>query len=150
MHFLCTISQTYVLLTHCWGVIVLEYVFLFPFASGIWPILCINSRMSEIENSSTMSSPFTDNRKGLERLFSKMLMSVLWPKDCEMMEVLKARLDETLRNLVWWKLSLSMSGGLELDNVQDLFQPKPFYDSIKAYVRRQVNLSSLKILMSLF
>jgi len=31
--------------------------------------------------------------------------------------VFKARLDGTLSNLVWWKVSLPMTGGLELDDL---------------------------------
>jgi len=41
--------------------------------------------------------------------------------------VFKARLDGALSNLVWWKVSLLMAGGLEPDGP---FQPKPFYDSM--------------------
>jgi len=43
--------------------------------------------------------------------------------------VLKARLDGALSNLVWWKVSLLMAGGLEPDELSGPFQPKPFYDS---------------------
>jgi len=31
--------------------------------------------------------------------------------------VFKARLDEALSSLVWWKVSLLMAGGLELDEL---------------------------------
>lgn len=41
----------------------------------------------------------------------------------------KTRLDWALSNLVYWKLSLPIAGGLELDHLQGSFQPKPFYDS---------------------
>jgi len=41
----------------------------------------------------------------------------------------KVRLDRALSNLIYWKLSLPMAGGLELDDLQGPFQPKPFYDS---------------------
>ena len=44
--------------------------------------------------------------------------------------VLKARLDGALSTLGWWKMSLLMAGGLEPDDLQGPFQPKPFYDSI--------------------
>jgi len=44
--------------------------------------------------------------------------------------VFKARLDEALSNLVWWKVSLPMAGGLELDGLEGHFQTKPFYDSM--------------------
>jgi len=44
--------------------------------------------------------------------------------------VLKARVDGALSNLVWWKMSLLMAGGLEPDDLQGPFQPKPFYDSM--------------------
>jgi len=33
------------------------------------------------------------------------------------LEVFKARLDEALSNLVWWKLSLPMARRLERDNL---------------------------------
>jgi len=33
------------------------------------------------------------------------------------MEVFKARLDGALSNLVWWKVSLLMAGGLEPDDL---------------------------------
>jgi len=35
--------------------------------------------------------------------------------DVPSLEVLKARLDGALSNLVWWKMSLLMAEGLELD-----------------------------------
>jgi len=44
--------------------------------------------------------------------------------------VLKARLDGALNNLVWWRVSLSMAGGLELGDLYCPFQPKPFHDSM--------------------
>ena len=43
--------------------------------------------------------------------------------------VFKVRLDGALSNLVWWKVSLPMAAGLELDDLEGPFQPKPFYDS---------------------
>jgi len=39
---------------------------------------------------------------------------------------------ETLSNLVWWKMSLLMAGGLEPDDLQGPFQTLPFYDSMKS------------------
>jgi len=33
------------------------------------------------------------------------------------LEVFKARLDGALSNLVWWKMSLPMAGGLERNNL---------------------------------
>jgi len=44
--------------------------------------------------------------------------------------VFKDKLDGALRNLVYWKLSLLMAGGLEPDDLQDPFQPLPFHDSM--------------------
>jgi len=44
--------------------------------------------------------------------------------------VLKARLDGALSNVVWWKMSLIMAGGLELGDLEGPFQPKPFCDSM--------------------
>jgi len=37
--------------------------------------------------------------------------------DAPSLEVFKARLDEALSNLVWWKLSLSVPEGLDLDDL---------------------------------
>jgi len=37
--------------------------------------------------------------------------------DVPSLEVFKPRLDRALSNLVWWKVSLSKAGGLELDNL---------------------------------
>ena len=39
---------------------------------------------------------------------------------------LKARLDGALSTLGWGKMSLLMAGGLEPDDLQGPFQPKPF------------------------
>jgi len=55
--------------------------------------------------------------------------------------VFKARLDGALSNLVWWKLSLLMAGGLEPDDLSGPFQPKPFCDSMTAWsVAREQSL----------
>ena len=37
--------------------------------------------------------------------------------DAPSLEVFKARLDGALGNLVWWEVSLSVAGGLELDDL---------------------------------
>jgi len=37
--------------------------------------------------------------------------------DAPSLEVFKARLDRALSNLVWWKLSLPVAGGLEPDDL---------------------------------
>jgi len=42
----------------------------------------------------------------------------------------KAKLDGALSSLGWWKMSLLMAGGLDPDDLQGPFQPKPFYDSM--------------------
>jgi len=34
-------------------------------------------------------------------------------------------------NLVWWKTSLLMAGGLEPDDLSGPFQPKPFYEALE-------------------
>ena len=47
-------------------------------------------------------------------------------------EAFKARLDGTLSNMVKREVSLPIAGGLELDDLKGPFQPKPFYDSMKA------------------
>ena len=44
--------------------------------------------------------------------------------------VFKARLDGAWSNPVWWKVSLPMAEGLERDDLQGHFQPKPFRDSM--------------------
>jgi len=38
--------------------------------------------------------------------------------DAPSLEVFKARLGGALSSLVWWKVSLAMAGGLELDDLQ--------------------------------
>jgi len=50
--------------------------------------------------------------------------------DAPSLAVLKARLDGSLSNLVWWKMSLLMAGVLELDDLQGPVQHLPFYDSV--------------------
>jgi len=35
--------------------------------------------------------------------------------DAPFLEAFKARLDEALGSLFWWKVSISMEGGLEMD-----------------------------------
>jgi len=47
--------------------------------------------------------------------------------------VLKARLDGAWSTLGWWKMSLLMAGGMELNNLYGPFQPKPFCDSQHRY-----------------
>jgi len=42
----------------------------------------------------------------------------------------KAKLDGALSNRVWWKVYLLLAGPLELDDLQGLFQLKPFCDSM--------------------
>ena len=37
--------------------------------------------------------------------------------DAPSLEVFQARLDGAVSNLVWWKVSLPMAGGLELDDL---------------------------------
>ena len=37
--------------------------------------------------------------------------------DAPSLEVFKARLDGALSNVVWWKMSLPMAGGLERDDL---------------------------------
>ena len=44
---------------------------------------------------------------------------------------LKARLDGALSTLGWWEMSLLMAGGLEPDDLQGPFQPKPFCEDMK-------------------
>ena len=46
------------------------------------------------------------------------------------LEVFKTTLDRALRNLLWWKMSLFVAEGLESDDLQGPFHPKPFYDSM--------------------
>jgi len=56
----------------------------------------------------------------------------------------KAKLDGALSNLVWWKMSLLMAGGLEPDDLQGPSQTKPFCDSVYA-----VNCRMLEVHYSL-
>ena len=65
--------------------------------------------------------------------------------------VFKVRLDGALSTLVWWKMSLLMAGGLEPDDLQGPFQPKPFYDSICSFhvVINRANLA-FKLLSGVF
>lgn len=48
------------------------------------------------------------------------------------LEYSKAKLDGSLSNLIQWKVTLSMTGGLELCDLKGLFLPNPLYDSIDA------------------
>ena len=57
--------------------------------------------------------------------------------DAPSLELFKARLDGALSNLIWWKMSLPTAGGLELDELEGPFQPKPFYDSNNALIPPQ-------------
>ena len=58
------------------------------------------------------------------RLSSRLPREVM---DTASLEVFKARLDGTLRTLIWWEVSLPTAGGLGLDCP---FQPKSFCDSV--------------------
>ena len=49
---------------------------------------------------------------------------------CLFLEVFKARLDETIGNLVYCRVFLPMTRGLELDDLKNPFQLKPFHDMI--------------------
>lgn len=51
------------------------------------------------------------------------------------LEVLKARIGGALSDLILWKLSLPMAGGMELDELLCPFQPKPFCVSVISMVR---------------
>jgi len=45
--------------------------------------------------------------------------------DAPSLEVFKARLDEALGNVIYWKVSLLLEGVLELDNILGAFQLTP-------------------------
>ena len=47
------------------------------------------------------------------------------------LETFKARLDGAVSNLAYREGSLPIAGRLELDDLKDPFQPKPFYDCMK-------------------
>jgi len=72
-----------------------------------------------------------------------------WPRlpreavDTLFLAAFEARLDGALSNLVWWKVFLSMAGGLELDDLYSPFQHKPACHSITATSRKQDVISSL-------
>jgi len=51
--------------------------------------------------------------------------------DAPSLETFKVRLDRALSNLVLCRVSLCLAGGLELDDLQGPFQPKPFYDCVE-------------------
>ena len=53
--------------------------------------------------------------------------------DAPSLEAFKARLDAALGSLVWWLATLHVAGGLKLDDHCGPFQPRPFYDSMKAF-----------------
>ena len=59
--------------------------------------------------------------------------------------VFKARLDGALSNLVWWKMSLLMAGGLEPDDLWGLFQPVPFYGSMILWPSQSVEMVTVAI-----
>jgi len=48
--------------------------------------------------------------------------------------VFKARLDGALSTLLWWKMSLPVAWGLELDHLEGPLQPKPFYDFYEGHL----------------
>jgi len=66
-----------------------------------------------------------EGRFRLDRRKKFFIMRVLrqWPRlprhavDALSLAVFKARLDGTLSNLVWWKVSLPKAGGLKLDDL---------------------------------
>jgi len=49
--------------------------------------------------------------------------------DAPSLEAFRARLDVALGSLVWWLVTLHISGGLKLDDHCGPFQPRLFYDS---------------------
>jgi len=50
--------------------------------------------------------------------------------DAPSLETFMVRLDSAQSNLIRLKMSLLIARGLELDDLQGPFQPKPFYDSM--------------------
>ena len=50
--------------------------------------------------------------------------------DASSLEAFKARLDVALSNLVKREVSLPVAGWLELDDLKNSFQHKPFHDSL--------------------
>lgn len=56
------------------------------------------------------------------------------------LEVLKAVLGGALSNLIQWKLSLPVAGGMELDELLGPFQPKPFCVSVTSMVRLSLDV----------
>ena len=54
--------------------------------------------------------------------------------DAPSLEVFKVRLDEALRNLIQWKMSLLMAGGLDWMVCECPFQPKLFCDPMTAEI----------------
>jgi len=62
-------------------------------------------------------------RLDIRKKFFPMRVVKHWPRlpreavDAPSLAGFKARLDGALSNLVWWKMSLLMAGGLELDDL---------------------------------
>jgi len=50
--------------------------------------------------------------------------------DAPSLEAFKARLDVALGSLVWWLVTLHIAGGLKLDDLYGLRQPRLFCDSM--------------------
>jgi len=75
-------------------------------------------------------------RRDIRKKFFPMRVVMPWPRlpreavAAPSLAGFKARLDGALSSLVWWKMSLLMAGGLEPDDLQGPFQPKPFHDSM--------------------
>ena len=52
--------------------------------------------------------------------------------DAPSLEAFRARLDVALGSLVWWFATLHTAGGLKLGDLQGLFHPRSFYDSVES------------------
>ena len=50
--------------------------------------------------------------------------------DAPSLEAFMARLDGAVSSLVYREVSLTISRGLEMDDLKGPFQPTPFYDSM--------------------
>ena len=59
--------------------------------------------------------------------------------DAPSLEAFKARLDVALGSLVWWLATLHIAGGLKLNDHCGPFQPRPFCDSMTAFLKADVH-----------
>ena len=62
--------------------------------------------------------------------------------DAPSLEAFQDRLGGILGSLIWWVATLPMAGCLELDDLQDLLQPKTCFDSHQLVYSFPISLSA--------